>query len=50
MLWIKYYVTVRGLGLVGGGVLLAGVSAVTGVTSIVPTLGFGAVGVGMSEL
>ena len=33
----------------GGGVLLAGVSAVTGVTSILPTLGIGAVGVGMSE-
>jgi len=49
---------VRGLGLVGGGVLLAGVSAVTGgvllagvsavtgVTAILPALGIGGVGVG----
>ena len=34
----------------GGGVLLAGVSAVTGVTAILPTLGIGGVGVGKSEL
>ena len=34
-----FFFSVRGLGLVGGGILLAGAAGISGITSLLPVLG-----------